>query len=137
MSNYMYCEHCNNNTGTEVKKSYETFMVRGESINVSTEVRFCINCGEKVYDEILDNKSIDLAFNIYRETHNIVDSTEIKEIRNEYGLSQRGFAALMGWSPATIARYETVAIPSSNNNLNLINVRDNLDFVENLFNANK
>ena len=66
MSNYMYCEHCNNNTGTEVKKSYETFMVRGESINVSTEVRFCINCGEKVYDEILDNKSIDLAFNIYR-----------------------------------------------------------------------
>lgn len=137
MSNYMYCEHCNNNTGTEVKKSYETFMVRGESINVSTEVRFCINCGEKVYDEILDNKSIDLAFNIYRETHNIVDSTEIKEIRNEYGLSQRGFAALMGWSPATIARYETGAIPSSNNNLNLINVRDNLDFVENLFIANK
>lgn len=43
----------------------------------------------------------------------------------------------MGWSPATIARYETGAIPSSNNNLNLINVRDNLDFVENLFNANK
>lgn len=137
MSNYMYCEHCNNETETRVEKSIETFIVRGESIDVSTEVRVCLNCGEKVYDEVLDNKSIDLAFNIYREKHNIVNAIEIKEIRSKLSLSQRGFAALMGWSPATVARYETGAVPSSNNNLNLINARDNLEFVESLFNANK
>lgn len=137
MSDHIYCEKCNNDTETKIKKSTEFFSVRGESIDILTEVRVCMTCGEKVYDEILDNKSINIAFNIYREKHNIVTSFEIKEIRNKLTLSQRGFAALLGWSPATVARYESGAIPNANNNLNLINARDNFHFVESLFNANK
>lgn len=137
MSNYMCFEQCDRKVETKIKKSYETFLVRGEPIEIQTKVRTCVNCGEKVYDEFLDNQSINLAFNIYREKHNIVHPDEIREIRSKYGQSQRGFAALMGWSPATVARYETGAIPNQNNNLIIINVRDNIEFVENLFNTNK
>jgi DNA-binding transcriptional regulator YiaG len=53
------------------------------------------------------------VYDIYRQKKGLMGPTEIKELRKRLGgLSQRGLSTLLNWSPATIARYETGAIPS-------------------------
>lgn len=54
-----------------------------------------------------------------------------------YKLSQRAFAKLLGWSPATIARYERGSVPTKVNNSLLISLRDNQDLANSLFIQNK
>ena len=48
-------------------------------------------------------------------------------------LSQRGLAILLDWSPATVARYETGAIPSPSHHSILTMMRDNIEYVKELF----
>ena len=44
-----------------------------------------------------------------------VTAKEIKEIRSQYGLSQKSFALLLGIGPASMVRYEQGATPSKAN----------------------
>lgn len=132
-----YCEHCDDENHTHVEVREETLNVRGVSIQTNSEVRICKVCNQPVFDEYLDGLNIEKAFEIYREEHQLMSKEDIVEIRKKYGLSQRGLAILLGWGPATVARYETGAIPSNSHHMVLLNLRDNLDFVHKVFSENK
>lgn len=122
---------------TYIKESKEIFQVKNEDIEVTAMFRFDSETDEVVYDEELDNKAINMAFDIYRKKHNILSKELIKQVREKYNLSQRTFAKLLGWSPATVARYERGAIPTKINNAILISLKDNQDLANSLFNQNK
>lgn len=122
---------------TYIKESRETFQVRNENIEVISMFRFDGETNQIVFDEELDNQAINKAFDIYRKKYNILSKEEIKQIREMYKLSQRAFAKLLGWSPATIARYERGSVPTKVNNSLLISLRDNQDLANSLFIQNK
>ncbi|EGD50153.1 helix-turn-helix domain protein [Thermoanaerobacter ethanolicus JW 200] len=71
----------------------------------------CSVCGEELFDEELEEENIQRVYDIYRKKHGILSPKEIKNIRESYGLSQRAFAKLLGIGEASIARYETGALP--------------------------
>lgn len=125
------------NMNTYIKESRETFQVRNENIEVISMFRFDGETNQIVFDEELDNQAINKAFDIYRKKYNILSKEEIKQIREMYKLSQRAFAKLLGWSPATIARYERGSVPTKVNNSLLISLRDNQDLANSLFIQNK
>lgn len=132
-----YCEYCNSKNDTRLELREESFNVRGVSIKINSEVRVCIVCNNPVFDEYLDGLNINKAFEVYRKEHQLMTKEEIVDIRKKYGLSQRGLATLLGWGPATVARYETGAIPSNSHHLVLMNLRDNIDFVNKVYSENK
>ncbi|ETY74753.1 type II TA system antitoxin MqsA family protein [Lactiplantibacillus fabifermentans] len=100
---------------TTIQTIEETYEIRDEAIKVSAKARFNCDTGEQVFDEDLDNVAINLAFDKYRTLHNMITPPRIKQLRHIYGLSQRDFAALLGWSATTVATYETGALPSTAN----------------------
>ena len=59
-----------------------------------------------LFDEELDNATLIKVYNEYRQRHKLLLPEEIKSIREQYGLSQRGFSRLLGWGDKTIFRYE-------------------------------
>ncbi|TAL25411.1 MAG: helix-turn-helix domain-containing protein, partial [Nitrospirae bacterium] len=61
---------------------------------------------------------------------------EIKKIREQYGLSQRNFARLLGWGEITIHRYESGAIQDDVHNDVLALIKDVDDFKK-LFESKK
>ncbi len=101
-----YCEKCNKEVETKVMKLEETYEIHGEPITVETDVRVCAECGEDLWDEKLDDATLLATYNEYRKKHNLLFPDEIKEIREKYGLSQRGFARILGWGDETLKRYE-------------------------------
>lgn len=58
-----------------------------------------------------------------------ITAEDIKEIRGQYGLSQKSFALLLGIGPASMVRYEQGTVPSKAN-ANLIRAARNPQFMQ-------
>ncbi|KHO61872.1 XRE family transcriptional regulator [Thermoanaerobacter sp. YS13] len=106
-----FCPVCGKEQQTEVIEKEEISNVRGDEIKVLARIRVCSVCGEELFDEELEEENIQRVYDIYRKKHGILSPEEIKGIRESYGLSQRAFAKLLGIGEASIARYETGALP--------------------------
>lgn len=119
-----YCPFCGGFTASEVRECRETYPVRGEDIEVQAQVAYCLKCGEALFDEQLDGENLKRAYSIYRQKHGLLGPEDVKGLREKYGLTQRGLAALLGWSPATVNRYEKTGIPQSAHNHVLLSLRD-------------
>ena len=119
-----YCENCGKEVETKVVHKKETYEVYGEPIDVDAEVLICANCGEELYSEELDTATIVSAYNKYRKRHKLLLPAEIKEIREQYGLSQRAFSRLLNWGDKTIYRYENGSLQDKAHNSLLLLLRD-------------
>ncbi|HDS30969.1 MAG TPA: helix-turn-helix domain-containing protein, partial [Firmicutes bacterium] len=123
-----YCQLCDRRVPVKIEKRQETYPVKGEPTEITATVSVCINCGTACYDTELDSDNLLRAFDKYRLKHNIISPEEIKEIRERYNLSQRGFARLLGLGEVTITRYEQGALPDQAHNLLLKLMKRDLNF---------
>ena len=119
-----YCEVCEKEVETKVITRKETFNVCGEDIEVNAQIMVCADCGEELFNEELDSKTLICAYNEYRRKHKLLFPEEIKRIREQYGLSQRSLAKLLNWGDKTIHRYENGAIQDRVHNSLLLFLRE-------------
>lgn len=119
-----YCEVCGKEVETQIITRRETFSVCGENIDVDAQVMVCADCGEALFNEDLDSATLINVYNEYRRKHKLLLPEEIKKIREQYGLSQRGFSKLLNWGDKTIHRYENGAIQDRAHNSLLLFLRE-------------
>jgi putative zinc finger/helix-turn-helix YgiT family protein len=119
-----YCEECGREVETKIIIRRESYDVCGETIDVDAHILVCAECGEEFYCEELDNTTLVTAYNEYRRKHKLLLPEEIKRIREQYGLSQRGFAKLLNWGDKTICRYENGSIQDKAHNSLLLFLRE-------------
>ena len=119
-----YCEECGIEVETKVVTKNEVYKVLGEDIEVQAQVLVCADCNEEFYCEELDNATLVNAYNEYRKRHKLLFPAEIKQIRELYGLSQRGFSKLLNWGDKTIHRYENGSIQDKAHNSLLLFLRN-------------
>ena len=119
-----FCEECGKEVETRVVTKQESYSVCGENIEVDAEVLICAECGEEFFCEELDGKTLNNAYDKYRRKHKLLLPKEIKDIREQYGLSQRGFAKLLNWGDKTIYRYENGSIQDKAHNSLLLFLRE-------------
>lgn len=119
-----YCDVCGKDVETKVITKKETYKVCGESTEVEAQVLICAECGEEFYCEEFDNATLVRAYNEYRRKHKLLFPEEIKQIREQYGLSQRGFAKLLNWGDKTICRYENGSVQDKAHNSLLLFLRE-------------
>ncbi|MEQ6360501.1 type II toxin-antitoxin system MqsA family antitoxin [Thermoanaerobacter thermohydrosulfuricus] len=119
-----FCPVCGKEQETEVIEKEEVSTVRGDEIKALARIRVCSVCGEELFDEELEEENIRRVYDIYRKKHGILPPEEIKNIRESYGLSQRAFAKLLGIGEASIARYETGALPEKSLSNMIMLLRD-------------
>lgn len=118
-----YCDECGREIETKIVNKKESYDVCGEAIEVDAQVLTCKECGEEFYCEELDNETLVKAYNEYRRRHKLLLSEDIRKIREQYGLSQRGFAKLLNWGDKTIRRYENGSIQDKAHNSLLLFLR--------------
>lgn len=119
-----YCDNCGKEVHTRIIEKEEEYVVCNEKITVTAQVRICDECGEEFFDEELDNATLVRAFNIYRKRHKLLMPDEIKKIREQYGLSQRGLSKLLNWGDKTIHRYENGSLQDKAHNCTLLFLRE-------------
>ena len=105
-----FCLSCRQGVVPEIESRTEAFPVRGESIEVDTQVAVCPICREDLSVEEWDDLALRKAFDEYRRRHGLLSPGEIVEIRKQYGLSQRALSLVLGWGEITVHRYEMGSI---------------------------
>ncbi len=119
-----YCEACGKEVETKIIAKRERYDVCGEEIETDAQVLVCAECGEEFYCEELDEATLLRAYNIYRRRHKLLLPEEIRQIREQYGLSQRSFSKLLNWGDKTIRRYENGSIQDKAHNSLLLFLRE-------------
>ncbi|MDN6900673.1 type II toxin-antitoxin system antitoxin SocA domain-containing protein [Oenococcus sicerae] len=101
---------------TYIKDYTNTFLIHGREYEVTAPAKFDSETNKLLDDTVLDDRAVEIANNRYRADMSLVSPEDIKKYRAKIGLSQRELAKFLGWSPNTIALYETGAFPSKGNN---------------------
>jgi putative zinc finger/helix-turn-helix YgiT family protein len=124
----VYCSYCDKETKGELAQFEEILKVRGEEVKIASSAMKCKDCGRFVFDEEIETKNLEFAYSEYRKRHNLIGPSEIKEIREKYGLSQRAFSRLLGWGEITLHRYESGALQDEAHNtvLSLVSNPENM-----------
>ena len=128
MNRYI-CERCGriDSAQTRVELREITLPIQDDSISLTTPTRICSLCESPVYDRSLDNSTLERAYELYRRKNDIISPEEVRELREKYAISQRNLALLLGWSEATINRYEKGAAPDRAHSVVLRLLRDPCD----------
>jgi putative zinc finger/helix-turn-helix YgiT family protein len=122
------CPICETERTLSFGKRNEIVKVGGEEIKIETLTYFCPVGKHYFYDLEDEEKKYQDAYRAYRERKCLLQPEEIKQIREKYGLSQRAFARLLGWSALTLHRYETGAIQDNVHNDLLSILKDTYSF---------
>jgi len=104
------CPLCEKKHKVEVFKENTTTSIKNEPVEYNELYYFCPESDEAFYPEDILDQNLLWAIDKYREIHNLLTSTEIKEIRKYYKLNQKEFSNLLGWGDITIQRYESKCI---------------------------
>ncbi|MBI4209089.1 MAG: DUF4065 domain-containing protein [Deltaproteobacteria bacterium] len=110
MSKKLICPNCEMERLVEPVHEKRIVEVKGEPYPIQATLWRCLHCKEELEDPNNPVDELDLAYRAYRKTHNMLQPEEIKQIRETMGLTQIELANLLGWSPATLSRYENGAL---------------------------
>lgn len=83
----LYCPICECEREITPIQKEETYPVKGEPITIIATVCPCPVCGEEIMTMEYDDENLRQAYRIYRQCHNLLQSEEIKAIREQSGLS--------------------------------------------------
>lgn len=131
-----FCMTCNDIITPVLSTRKEMHNFKGEEFTIDAKVASCPVCG----DEFITPESHDVNLSVlqtaYRKKHDLLTTAEIKAIREQYGITQVGFALVLGLGEKTINRYENGYVPDEglNNLIKLIRIPSNF---RDLFEKNK
>lgn len=91
-------------------KILEKCEYKGLKLDVELEYYYDDLINEYYVDNKLGNENLRKIRNEYRRLNNLLLDDEIKEIRNQYNLSQRDFSIALGFGEVTITRYESKTV---------------------------
>lgn len=104
------CKSCSKEHEVLLVLNKEKALFKGEEVTYDALYYYCDINDEYYEDEDLIGRNQCSLRDEYRKMHQLLTSKEIIEIRNKYLISQKEFSKLLGWSPATITRYENYQV---------------------------
>ena len=104
-----FCSTCGDFVSSFIQNVTETFHVRNVDITITSPARICENCGEIIFDAVLDDEKLKLVYRGYRELKGMLQPEEIREIREKRNLTQEEFSEILGFN---VARYENGSLQS-------------------------
>ena len=90
-----YCDKCEKGVRTAIVTKREAYEVMGERIEVDADVLVCSECGEELFCEELDQKTLVSAYNKYRQKHKLLMPEEIKSRYGGFCGLQRGVRRIL------------------------------------------
>jgi len=106
-SEQMVCRICGEYHEVPTVKVTDQEVFKGKEVEFQATYLYCSNADEYLATEDMIRRNDRALKDAYRKKAGLLTSTEIRAIRDKYGISQKDLAAVLDWGRATIARYET------------------------------
>lgn len=118
-------------TGKKMKlvREPDTLTFRKEYFSIVYHYYLCEDSGEHFTDEYLDTLHLKQVHNQYREKYGIPFPEEIRNIREQYGVSASKMSEILGLGVNTYRLYENAEMPTVANGRLILSVRDPEEFI--------
>lgn len=103
------CPNCGKTGDLHLLHREESVKVRGQSVTVNAEFFHCAAC-ESDFETADGPDTLDAAYRKHRDANGLIQPERLEEWRRSLGLRQAELATLLGWSTATVSRYENGAL---------------------------
>lgn len=110
--------------------------VKGKIIEFDELYMLDSNTNEEIFNRNLEIENDIRLYDIYKEQEGLLTSTQIKNIRKKYNMSQKEFALAIGVGEVTIHRFENGSIQTASVD-SIIRLSANPDIMADLLNKNK
>lgn len=127
-----YCPHCAKITAVHTRTRLESYVVRGEPVEVEHHFTVCTTCRQEFATAEQAEIGLAVAQETYRRSHRLVTPEEIVRIRSRYAAGQRAFGIVLGFGAATINSYEQGELPTDASS-NLIRLAEDAAVFARLF----
>lgn len=104
------CPLCEQVHDISLRQSFTTTEIKQEEIEYEEIQYYCDVEDASFCPSRVMNENLQRARDVYRMKKQLLTSTQIKQIRESYGLTQKEYAQLLGLGDVTIQRYETKLI---------------------------
>ena len=108
----------------------EEYEIKGKKIVIKAEKANCPCCGESLVNNAADSRNFEKVYRAYRKEENLLMPEEIKQIRQQYGITQVDFSRVLGFGDKTIARYENGALQDTAPNNLILLMKNEKNFIE-------
>ncbi|MCH5226029.1 MAG: type II toxin-antitoxin system MqsA family antitoxin [Muribaculaceae bacterium] len=88
---------------------------RKENFEITRKIYRCDQTGIEFSTEAQDEEAVNQIYNAYRKKHGIPSPSEIKSLREKYGLSASKMSLILGFGINQYHNYETGEVPSLSN----------------------
>ena len=118
-------------TGKKMKlvRESDTLAFRKENFSIAYHYYLCEDSGEHFTDEYLDTLNLKQVHNQYREKYGIPFPEEIRNIREQYGVSASKMSEILGLGVNTYRLYENGEMPTVANGRLILSVGDPEEFI--------
>jgi len=106
-----YCPYCRSEQEYHIDKRILK-KYKGVIVNVEEKVPICKKCGNDLIINNIEDENLNKIYSKYRKIKNIINPSEIINLRNKYNISQRELTAILDFGKMTINRYENGYLPS-------------------------
>lgn len=100
------CLICMEEHEVDTVKVTDKEMYKGEEVSFNATYEYCTNAEEYLETEEMVKANSLAMKDAYRKKVGLLTSSEIINIREKYGVSQKDFSEILDWGRATITRYE-------------------------------
>lgn len=100
------CLSCMKEHKVDIVKINEKEIYKGVEIEFTAIYEYCSNTDEYLETEEMIKVNTLAIKDAYRKKTGLLTSSEIKNLREKYGISQKDLSEILDWGRATITRYE-------------------------------
>ena len=118
-----FCPECDTEVRAVLSSQPATLSVRGVDVSYSETVAVCPRCGTTIGDARVEGINLERAYAVYRSDRGILSPSQIKDLRQSYGLSLREFSKFLGFGEQTAYRYEHGDLPDQSHNTTMLSAR--------------
>lgn len=104
------CPLCEKTHKVKVYEEEAKAVIKNEPVEYKEIYYLCSESNEEFYPEKIIDENLTKARDSYKRLKGLLTTSEIKGIRDYFGLNQKEFSNLFGWGDITIQRYEGKAI---------------------------
>lgn len=106
------CPFCGEEHEFKILEHNTNQKVKGIEVSYIEKTYYCDNCQEEFEDDSFACENLIAATDAYKTKMALLNSTDLKAIREKYDLSQSDFAIILDMGEVTITRYENGLIQS-------------------------
>lgn len=132
-----FCINCREDVDYKIESKEMSAELKGKQYKYKGAEAHCVNCGEEIYIEEINDSNLRALYDQFRKENDIVSLDVVVGIIEKYRIGKRPLSLLLGWGEHTYSRFCDGDLPTKQYSDILRRIYDVPEFYNEILETNK